>query len=89
MAQPNWYRICVGCGKARHKKELLRIVKSPGNHLEIDRAQDKPGRGAYICPKTECAMIAKKRQSFNRTFRMEIGQEFYNDLIQWMAQIEH
>ena len=36
MAQPNWFRTCVGCGQAKHKKELLKIVKCQDNHLEIE-----------------------------------------------------
>ena len=60
MAQPNWFRICVGCGQAKHKKELLRIIKCPGNLLAIDFEQKKPGRGAYICPKMECVKLANR-----------------------------
>ena len=81
MAQPNWFRRCVGCGEARHKKELLRIVKFPDNHLELDPDQNKPGRGAYICPKIDCAKQAKINRGFNRSFRMEVEPAFYERLI--------
>jgi predicted RNA-binding protein YlxR (DUF448 family) len=80
MAQPNWFRICVGCGQAKHKKELLRIVKCPGNLLAIDLEQKKPGRGAYICRKMECVKLAKKKRGFNRSFGMEVEQKFYDQL---------
>lgn len=89
MGQPNWFRICVGCGKAHHKKDLLRIVKCQDNHLEIDFEQKKPGRGTYICPNTECAMLAKKRRGFNRSFHKEVDLLFYDYLIQQVEQIEH
>ena len=89
MAQPNWFRICVGCGKARHKKELLRIVKCQDNHLEIDVDQKKPGRGAYICPTTECANLAKTTLGFNRSFHIDVAQTFYDTLIQQVKQIEY
>lgn len=89
MAQPNWYRICVGCGQARHKKELLRIVKCQDNHLEIDFEQKKSGRGAYICPDMECAKSAKSKSGFNRSFRIEVEQTFYEQLLQGIKQIEH
>jgi predicted RNA-binding protein YlxR (DUF448 family) len=82
MAQPNWFRVCVGCGQARHKKELLRIVRCQDNYLEIDFDQKKPGRGAYICPNTECAMLAKKKHGFNRPFLIEVDSVFYNQIIQ-------
>jgi len=82
VAQPNWFRTCVGCGQAKHKKELLRIVKYRDNQLEIDVEQKKPGRGAYICPQIECAKLAKKKRGFNRSFGMEVEQKFYDQLIQ-------
>lgn len=89
MAQPNWYRICVGCGQARHKKELLRIVRCQDNHLEIDLKQNKPGRGAYVCPNIECAKLARQKKGFNRSFRMEVERSFYDQLSQWITQNEH
>ena len=89
MALPNWYRICVGCGQARHKKELLRIVKCQDNYLDIDQHQKKPGRGAYICRNRQCAILAKKRHGFDRTFRMKIDPEFYERLIQQVEKFEH
>lgn len=82
MAQPNWHRICVSCGRARCKKELLRIVKCQDNHLEIDFDQNKPGRGAYICPDTKCVNLAKQNLGFDRSFRREVEQSFYEQLIQ-------
>ena len=80
MAQPNWFRICVGCGQTKHKKELLRIAKCQDNHLEIDFEQKKPGRGAYICPEMECAKLANKKRGFNRSFGIEVDQAFYDQL---------
>ena len=89
MARPNWSRICVGCGQARHKKELLRIVKCQDDHLEIDFEQNKPGRGAYICSDIKCAELAKTKNGFQRSFRVEVEHSFYDQLIQGIKQIEH
>lgn len=88
MAQPNWFRICVGCGQSRHKKELLRIVRDQLNQFEIDIEQKKPGRGAYICPNSECAILAKTKRGLNRSFRREVDQIIYDQLIQMVNQIE-
>lgn len=88
MAQPNWYRVCVGCGHARPKKELLRIVKRQDDQLEVDLDQRKPGRGAYICPTTACALSAKTKRGFNRSFHLEVNQHFFEHLIQQVKQIE-
>jgi len=89
MAQPNWYRKCVGCGTAQHKKELLRIVFSKNKMLQIDTEQTKPGRGSYICPKTACAQSAQQNHGIERSLRCEIARSFYNLLIQQVEKIEH
>lgn len=88
MAQPNWYRTCVGCGIAKHKSQLLRIVKRQDNSLEIDFHKNQPGRGAYICPNVECANLALKRRGLERTFRIPVERQFYELLIQQVKQIE-
>ena len=88
MAQPNWYRVCVGCGAAKHKNELLRIVKLPDNSLEIDHQKTKPGRGAYICHSEECARLAAKRRGLDRSFRMPIERQVYEQLIEQVKHIE-
>ena len=55
-------RQCVGCKEKKNKKELIRIVKLAGTEtVEIDLTGKKSGRGAYICPKTDCLKKAKKR----------------------------
>ena len=88
MAQPNWYRKCVGCGKARHKSELLRIVNQKNNVPVIDFKQIKPGRGAYICPDKECAQLTEKINGLAKSFRYKITHSFYNQLTEAIKQIE-
>ena len=88
MAQPNLHRICVGCRGAKPKNELLRIVKSKNNQIEIDLNQDKPGRGAYVCPTIECAELAAQKRGFNWSFRCDVPKSFYQELIQQVNKIE-
>ena len=38
----------VGCGEMKHKKELIRVIKTEDEIL-IDATGKKNGRGAYIC----------------------------------------
>ena len=89
MAQPNWYRKCVACGNARPKNELLRIVKQKDKLLEIDFEQVKPGRGAYCCPRKECAMLAEKKYGLEKSYRCDIDRSFYKQLIKQVEKIEH
>ncbi len=89
MAQPNWYRTCVGCGKARHKFELLRIVRSQDGHVAIDPEQNRAGRGAYLCRSEACAKLAQRRRAFHRAFKVDVPEQFYEQLIRWVVDLEH
>ena len=42
-------RVCVGCQEQKPKKELLRIVRTPEDTVEIDKTGKKSGRGVYVC----------------------------------------
>ena len=56
-------RTCSVCRVRGSKYNLIRIVKSPDNKPVIDIAGKLPGRGAYICPDSECIELAKKSGS--------------------------
>ncbi len=88
MAQPNWYRKCVGCGLAHRKQELLRIVKNGEIGLAIDLAQNQPGRGAYVCRRKDCAVLAKKKKGLDRSLRCKIDSWFYDLLIKEIEKNE-
>lgn len=70
-------RTCVGCRTKREKKELLRIVRTPEGEIVLDPTGKKNGRGAYICPKSECLKLALKTKSLQRA----LGKELDPDLI--------
>ncbi|MEA3346422.1 MAG: YlxR family protein [Chloroflexota bacterium] len=56
-------RTCVGCRQVRPKREMIRVVRTPDEGVQVDPTGKKPGRGAYICPRRECweAALAKGR----------------------------
>ncbi len=88
VAQPNWYRTCVGCGQSRRKQELLRIARAPNNQVKIDLEQRLPGRGAYICPTYECAMLARQTHGLERSLRQRIDADFYQQLFKEVTASE-
>lgn len=47
-------RTCVACRKVKAKRELIRIVHTSDNNVEIDTDGKKAGRGAYLCRVWEC-----------------------------------
>lgn len=73
-------RQCIGCRESKEKQKLIRIVKTPGGQIVIDRTGRKNGRGAYLCDKEECLEKARKSNALNRSFRMEVPNEVYTEL---------
>jgi len=47
-------RTCVACHTVRAKRELVRIVRTPGGELAVDLRGKAPGRGAYLDPDQAC-----------------------------------
>jgi predicted RNA-binding protein YlxR (DUF448 family) len=47
-------RTCIACNKRKDKQELVRLVRTAENCLEVDTSGKKAGRGAYLCPNEEC-----------------------------------
>lgn len=79
-------RKCVVSGDMYPKKDLVRIVKTKEGEISIDPTGRKNGRGAYIALEPDLAEKAKKQKTFNRSFKMDIPDTFYDDLV---AYIQH
>ena len=56
-------RQCMGCRERRDKRELLRVVRGTDGTVSLDFSGKLNGRGAYICPKTECLQKARKAKA--------------------------
>ena len=73
-------RQCIGCGKMKSKKEMIRILKTPEGEFTLDATGRKNGRGAYLCPSEECFRNAVKGKGKERSFKMAIPNEVYETL---------
>lgn len=67
-------RQCVGCGEAKPKAALLRIVKAPDGSVFLDRSGKANGRGAYICHNSECYKKAVKNHRFEKAFSLAVPE---------------
>ncbi len=74
-------RKCLGCQEMKPKKELIRVVRSPEGLISLDFKGKAPGRGAYLCPETQCLRKAVKAKALERAFDTAIGQEIYDALL--------
>ncbi len=73
-------RQCVGCGEMKDKKEMMRVLKSAEGPILLDMTGKKNGRGAYLCKSAECLQKARKNKGLERSFKMSIPQEVYEEL---------
>ena len=62
----------------KHKKELIRIVKSPEGEISLDLTGKKNGRGAYICHSVECFKKVRKSRRLEKEFECKIPEEVYD-----------
>lgn len=81
-------RQCVGCGEMKSKKEMMRILKTAEGPIVLDVTGKKNGRGAYLCRSEECLKKARKGKGLERSFKMSIPQEVYDNLEKEFAEIE-
>ena len=81
-------RQCVGCREMKPKRELCRVVKSPQGEVSLDFKGKAPGRGAYVCPDTQCLKKAIKAKALERAFDLAIGQDIYDALLKTMEEGE-
>ena len=73
-------RQCVGCREMRPKKELVRVVKSPEGAISLAFRGKAPGRGAYLCPNSECLEKAYKEHRLERSLKTKVSSEIYEQL---------
>ena len=81
-------RMCTGCGEMKPKRELIRVVRSPEGGISLDVTGKKSGRGAYVCPRTECLRQARKARRLEKSLACRISEEVYDALEAAMAQAE-
>ena len=79
-------RQCVGCGEMKAKKELIRVIKNDEGGF-LDASGRKNGRGAYICADTECLKKARKSKGLERSLKVAIPDEVYENLEKEMSTL--
>ena len=77
-------RQCVGCGEMKAKKELFRVIKNDEG-VFLDASGRKNGRGAYICADTDCLEKARKSKGLERSLKVAIPDEVYENLEKEMS----
>ena len=55
-------------------------VLPPEGEIVLDKTGKKNGRGAYLCNSRDCLLKATKSKGLERSFKMSIPDEVYDDL---------
>lgn len=73
-------RQCIGCGEMKSKRDMIRVIRTQEGEILLDATGRKNGRGAYLCPSEECLKKAVKNKGLERSFKMAIPKEVYENL---------
>ena len=70
-------RQCMGCRERKAKRELIRVVRTPEGDVKLDFSGKMNGRGAYICPQSECLKKAIRSKALDRSLEVTIPEDVY------------
>jgi predicted RNA-binding protein YlxR (DUF448 family) len=68
-------RTCVACRQIKTKREMVRLVRTPGGEIEIDIKGKKEGRGAYLCRDWSCWEKALKSNQLEHTLKSKLTKD--------------
>lgn len=72
----------------KQKKELIRILRTSEGEIILDATGKKNGRGAYLCKSKTCMEEAIKGRGLERSFKMSIPKEVYENLKKELTELE-
>ncbi len=91
-------RKCLGCGEMFPQRQLVRVVKTKIKseeengeerfEISLDLVGKKNGRGAYVCKKSSCLMLARKARRIEKALSCQIPEEVYDKMQQEMSENE-
>ena len=74
----------MGCRERKPKRDMIRIVRTPEGVVTLDFGGKMNGRGAYICPETECLKKVQKSKALERSLEVPIPDEVFERLAKEM-----
>ena len=77
-------RQCMGCRERKNKSDMIRVVRKTDGTVGLDFGGKVNGRGAYICPDSQCLKKAQKARSLERSLEVPIPDEVYDRLAKEM-----
>ena len=66
----------------------MRVLKTVEEGIILDTTGKKNGRGAYLCKTMDCLKLARKNRGLERSFKMSIPNEVYDNLEKEFGEVE-
>ena len=73
-------RQCMGCRERKPKRDMIRVVRGTDGTVSLDFGGKMNGRGAYICPQSQCLKKALRSKALDRSLEVTIPEEVYQRL---------
>ncbi len=80
-------RTCAGCRQVRPKREMVRIVRTNLDAVEVDLTGKLSGRGTYLCRDPQCWRDALRREALDRTLKTRLGPDDRRALERFAEQL--
>jgi predicted RNA-binding protein YlxR (DUF448 family) len=80
-------RTCVACRRTTAKRELVRIVRTPGGGVEVDPTGKRSGRGAYLCSTPDCWRLAVQKGRLDRALKTSVSADDKESLLQYSQSL--
>ena len=77
-------RQCMGCRERKAKRDMIRVVRGTDGVVSLDFGGKMNGRGAYICPNSDCLKKALRSKALDRSLEVTIPEEVYDRLAKEM-----
>lgn len=74
------YRMCVITREKYPKDELIRIVRTPDNTVELDLTGKLNGKGAYLKKDVDVFKKAQKNKVLNKILETEVDSSVFEKL---------
>lgn len=86
--------MCVACRKVHAASTLMRLYIDQGDlAVQAGDARNRPGRGAYVCPRKECIDITLSKRRLASALRckgqLNVTDEVRGALERSLLQMEH
>lgn len=66
-------RTCIACRQTKDKRDLVRVVRTPDQHVVIDPTGKANGRGVYLCRQIGCWQKGLKKERLSHALKVMVS----------------